>query len=99
MHGKILARLEPSGDHSLTFRELMRQLILYSTAHCHLCEKALDLLMGMPNLNAVQLDVVDVASTTGCWSATVSEFLFCVRAKKNLPAPFTAEDLERFLSS
>ena len=99
MHGKILARLEPSGDHSLTFRELMRQLILYSTAHCHLCEKALDLLMGMPNLNAVQLDVVDVACDDRLLERYGERIPVLRQGQEELAAPFTSEDLERFLSS
>ena len=63
----------------------MRQLILYSTAHCHLCEKALDLLMGMPNLNALQLDVVDVASDDRLLERYGERIPVLRQGKKNLP--------------
>lgn len=98
MHGKILARLEPSGDHSLTFRELMRRLILYSTAHCQLCEEAMELLMDMPNLNAVQLDVVDVANDDGLLERYGQRIPVLRQGQEELAAPFGAEDLERFLN-
>tara|TARA_B100000029_G_C17389629_1_gene892878 strand:+ start:253 stop:510 length:258 start_codon:yes stop_codon:yes gene_type:complete len=35
--------------------------ILYSTDHCSLCDKALDLLLSMPELAGAALSVVDVA--------------------------------------
>lgn len=38
----------------------MRQLTLYSTSHCTLCEQALDLLFNL-NLTDVRLHVIDVA--------------------------------------
>jgi hypothetical protein len=37
------------------------RLLLLSTDHCSLCEKALDLLLSMPELQGLGLDVVDVA--------------------------------------
>jgi glutaredoxin len=37
------------------------KLVLYSTEHCALCERAIDLLFSMPELRSVTLDVVDVA--------------------------------------
>lgn len=37
------------------------ELILYSTDHCTLCERALDLLASMPELRGHSLVVVDVA--------------------------------------
>ena len=37
-------------------------LTLFSTDHCTLCDRALDLLLGMPELRGSALDVVDVAT-------------------------------------
>ncbi len=38
-----------------------RDLVLLSTDHCTLCERALDLLLSMPELRGRALRVVDVA--------------------------------------
>ena len=39
----------------------MAVLVLYSTAHCSLCDQALDWLLSMPELAGATLNVVDVA--------------------------------------
>jgi len=39
----------------------MADCILFSTDHCQLCERALDLLLTLPELNGRTLTVVDVA--------------------------------------
>jgi len=38
-------------------------LVLYSTDHCTLCERALDLLLSMPESRGLALVVVDVAES------------------------------------
>jgi hypothetical protein len=38
-------------------------LVLYSTDHCALCERALDLLLSMPESRGLALVVVDVAES------------------------------------
>lgn len=76
----------------------MRRLILYSTAHCQLCEEAMELLMDMPNLNAVQLDVVDVANDDGLLERYGQRIPVLRQGQEELAAPFSAEDLERFLN-
>ncbi len=40
----------------------MRQLLLYSTSACHLCERAMALLASMPELSRYQLTLVDIAA-------------------------------------
>lgn len=37
------------------------ELVLFSTDHCTLCEQALDVLLGTPELQGYSLSVVDVA--------------------------------------
>jgi hypothetical protein len=37
--------------------------LLFGTAHCTLCERALDLLVSMPEMRSVTLEVVDVADS------------------------------------
>ncbi len=37
-------------------------LVLYSTDACHLCEQALDMLLGMSELAGRQLEVIDIAA-------------------------------------
>jgi hypothetical protein len=39
----------------------MTRLVLLSTDHCTLCERAFEMLASMPELRGVRLDVVDVA--------------------------------------
>ncbi|MCB1686479.1 MAG: glutaredoxin family protein [Pseudomonadales bacterium] len=39
----------------------MKDLVLYSTDHCTLCDAALDLLLSMPELGGCSVRVVDVA--------------------------------------
>lgn len=40
----------------------MRDLVLYSTEHCSLCDEALDLLLSMPELAGWSVRVVDVSA-------------------------------------
>lgn len=39
------------------------KLVLYNTDHCSLCERALDLLLSMPESRGHSLDVLDVAES------------------------------------
>jgi len=98
MHGKILARPAPVGDHSLTFWDPMRRLILYSTAHCHLCEEAMNMLMSMPGLDAVQLDVVDVAHDDAPMQRYGERIPVLRQGQAELAAPFTQDNLALFLN-
>lgn len=75
----------------------MRRLILYSTAHCHLCEQAVDLLMSVPGLAGVQLDVVDVASDDTLMERYGQRIPVLRLGQQELAAPFAAEDLAHFL--
>ncbi len=38
---------------------MIRQLYLYSTSHCHLCELAYSLAMKIPNISVNVIDVAD----------------------------------------
>ena len=40
----------------------MLSLELYTTEHCSLCEQALDLLLGMPEMAGLALTVVDIVA-------------------------------------
>ncbi|MEL0047978.1 MAG: glutaredoxin family protein [Gammaproteobacteria bacterium] len=75
----------------------MRRLILYSTAHCHLCDEAMDLLMSMPGLNGARLDVVDVANDERLMERYGEKIPVLRQGQAELAAPFTAEDLAHFL--
>lgn len=46
---------------SANLRVCMAELILYSTEHCTLCDRALELLFSMPELAGRSVRVVDVA--------------------------------------
>jgi len=75
----------------------MRRLILYSTAHCDLCDEAMDLLMSMPGLNGARLDVVDVANDERLMERYGEKIPVLRQGQAELAAPFTAEDLAHFL--
>ena len=40
----------------------MLSLELYTTEHCSLCEQALDLLLGMPEMAGLALTVIDIVT-------------------------------------
>ena len=58
----------------------------------------MELLMDMPSLNAVQLDVVDVANDDGLLERYGQRIPVLRQGQEELAAPFSAEDLERFLN-
>lgn len=75
----------------------MRQLILYSTAHCSLCEKALDLLLSLPNLAGTQLNVVDIANDDELMQQYAERIPVLRLGDRELNAPFDGAMVGRFI--
>jgi hypothetical protein len=77
-----------------------RNLVLFSTEHCSLCERALDILFSMPELRGGQLQVVDVADDEAL-QARYGERLPVLQggAGRELAWPFAATDVARWLES
>lgn len=94
----MLARLAPARDHSLNDKTPMQHLTLYSTAHCSLCDQALELLFSMPGLAGVQLKVVDVADDDSLLERYGENIPVLRLGERELPAPFGPEELARFLA-
>ena len=65
-----------------------RALTLLSTEHCSLCERALDLLLSMPELRGVTLRVVDVARDDALLERYGARVPVLVRAGRELDWPF-----------
>jgi glutaredoxin len=76
----------------------MRQLTLYSTSHCSLCDQALDLLFSMPGLAGLQLEVVDVAYDDVLLERYGDKIPVLRLGERELQAPFGPEELAFFLA-
>jgi hypothetical protein len=72
-------------------------LLLLSTDHCTLCERALDLLASMPELGGMRLDVVDVAGDEGLLERYGSRLPVLRHGAAELAWPFTAAEVTRWL--
>ena len=75
----------------------MLRLELLSTEHCSLCEQALDMLLGMPEIAGLQLVVVDIADDQQLLSTYGEQIPVLRTAGQELKAPFTAKDVVHFL--
>jgi hypothetical protein len=75
----------------------MRQLILYSTAHCSLCEQALDLLLSLPDLAGTQLNVVDIADDDELMAQYGERIPVLRLDDRELNAPFDGPMVARFI--
>lgn len=66
----------------------MKSLTLYSTDHCTLCDKALELLFSMPELRGAALRVVDVAADEGLTRRYGQRLPVLCLGDRELDAPF-----------
>ncbi|MFW6094227.1 MAG: glutaredoxin family protein [Pseudomonadota bacterium] len=74
-----------------------RSLVLLSTDHCTLCERALELLLSMPEVRGHALRVVDVATREQLLARYGERLPVLVVGGRELDWPFTAEDVARAL--
>jgi hypothetical protein len=75
------------------------RLVLLSTDHCSLCERALDLLLSMPELRGWQLQVVDVADDDGLQERYGEQLPVLLVGTRELAWPFAAKDVLRWLEA
>jgi hypothetical protein len=75
----------------------MLRLELLSTDHCSLCEQALDLLLGMPQVAGLELVVVDIAADSRLVEAYGERIPVLRALGEELDAPFSADQVLRFL--
>ena len=76
----------------------MHRLTLYSTSHCALCERALDLLIVSPEAAGMQLDVVDVTTDDELIKVYGARIPVLRLGNAELDAPFGARSLAEFLA-
>lgn len=74
-----------------------RNLVLLSTEHCTLCERALDVLLSMPELRGRQLQVVDVVADDGLLERYGERVPVLLADARELGWPFSAADVARWL--
>jgi hypothetical protein len=74
-------------------------LVLLSTDHCSLCERALDLLLSMPELRGWQLQVVDVADDDGLQARFGARLPVLLAGNRELPWPFAAQHVVQWLNA
>jgi hypothetical protein len=68
-------------------------LVLLSTDHCMLCDRALDLLVSMPELRGHALRVVDVAEEDALVERYGARLPVLLVAGRTLDWPFSAADV------
>ena len=78
---------------------MAKDLILYSTDHCALCEEALDLLLSMPELAGRSVRVVDLATLDDDLLERYGAKVPVLRAgDRELAAPFDREAVRAWLT-
>jgi hypothetical protein len=75
----------------------MDALVLLSTDHCSLCERALDLLLSMPELRGLALQVVDVADDDALTERYGERLPVLLGGGRELDWPFAAADVRTLL--
>jgi len=74
-------------------------LTLFSTDHCTLCDRALDLLLGLPELRGSALDVVDVATDTRLLEHYGPRLPVLRAGSREIDWPFSRADVLRLLQA
>ncbi len=83
----------------MTSRATARTLTLLSTAHCTLCEQALDLLASMPELRGCALRVLDIADDDELVARYGTRLPVLLAGDRELEWPFEAEAILAALST
>jgi len=73
------------------------RLVLLSTDHCSLCERALDLLLSMPELRGWQLQVIDVADDDVLQARYGARLPVLLAGGRELGWPFATKDVLQWL--
>ena len=76
----------------------MLQLTLYSTDHCTLCDKALDMLLAMPELVGHQLLVADITTDDVLLEAYGEHIPVLTCGGHRLDAPFGEAEVKTFVA-
>ncbi|MGA1371685.1 MAG: glutaredoxin family protein [Pseudomonadales bacterium] len=74
-------------------------LTLYATDQCTLCERAVDLLLGVPELRGYALDVIDVASDPALIERYGPRLPVLRSSSREIDWPFGREEVRRLLQA
>ena len=77
----------------------MLQLILYSTDHCTLCDKSLDMLLAMPELVGHQLMVADISNDDALMATYGERIPVLACGERCLDAPFGDAEVKAFVAA
>lgn len=72
-------------------------LVLLSTAHCTLCDQALDLLVSMPELRGRTLQVVDIADDDALVDRYGERLPVLLQGRRELAWPFGPTEVSAWL--
>ncbi|MFT7652465.1 MAG: hypothetical protein ACI9ON_002066 [Limisphaerales bacterium] len=72
----------------------LRQLELFTTAHCALCDEVMAMLLGMPNLAGWRITTRDVALDDALFQKYAERIPVLRHGDRELAAPFTQQELE-----
>jgi hypothetical protein len=75
----------------------MQNLKFFTTAHCSLCERALDLLLATPEMAGYQLESIDIADDPILLERYGDKIPVLATADKELCAPIDRTSLQQWL--
>ena len=75
----------------------MREIILYTTQHCSLCDAALDVLLWLPEARGFSLRTLDIAMDEDLLNEFGARIPVIAIGDAQLDAPFDAPTLQRWL--
>ena len=75
----------------------MREIILYTTQHCSLCDAALDVLLSLPEARGFSLRTLDIAMDEDLLNEFGARIPVIAIGDAQLDAPFDAPTLQRWL--
>ena len=75
----------------------LRQLELFTTTHCALCDEAMAMLVGMASLAGWQITTRDVALDDALFRRYAEQIPVLRHADRELMAPFTQQEVELWI--
>jgi len=78
-------------------RELMKEIVFYTTQHCSLCEAAMDALLALPEAQGSQLRTIDVAESDALMEQFGALIPVVAVGESRLAAPFDQAMLQQWL--
>lgn len=77
----------------------MREIVLYTTEHCSLCDAAIDLLLSLPEIRGCSLRTLDIATSDQLIVEFGQRIPVVAIGDAELDAPFNAEKLREWLQN